>query len=160
MHGSRDICASPCLFAAYRVLRRLREPRHSPCALLYFLHVTILHSPPSRVFCFGLPTMSMNVFALQQCACGKFSGKYQSTRVTEYRCTSVIGAGAFSFFLSTNFCLTVFVYTAFLMTKLYNIITLLHCNSVTSYFVTLQLCNFVTLLLLILPLFLCSPGQI
>ena len=31
--GSRDICSSPQLFAAYRVLRRLSVPRHSPCAL-------------------------------------------------------------------------------------------------------------------------------
>jgi hypothetical protein len=31
--GSRDICSSPQLFAACRVLRRLSVPRHSPCAL-------------------------------------------------------------------------------------------------------------------------------
>ena len=31
------ICNSPQLFAAYHVLLRLREPRHPPCALLYFL---------------------------------------------------------------------------------------------------------------------------
>jgi len=31
--GSRVVCTSPSLFAAYRVLRRLREPRHPPCAL-------------------------------------------------------------------------------------------------------------------------------
>ena len=35
--GSRAICASPELFAAYHVLRRLREPRHPPSALAYFL---------------------------------------------------------------------------------------------------------------------------
>ena len=34
--GSTAICASPGLFAAYHVLRRLREPRHPPCALYYF----------------------------------------------------------------------------------------------------------------------------
>ena len=32
-HGSRPICGSPWLFAAYRVLLRLLTPRHSPCAL-------------------------------------------------------------------------------------------------------------------------------
>ena len=37
--GSRDICASPTLFAAYRVLHRLLEPRHPPCALYYFLYL-------------------------------------------------------------------------------------------------------------------------
>ncbi len=31
--GSRVVCTSPPLFAAYHVLRRLREPRHPPCAL-------------------------------------------------------------------------------------------------------------------------------
>ena len=31
--GSPAICASPGLFAACRVLPRLREPRHPPCAL-------------------------------------------------------------------------------------------------------------------------------
>ena len=31
--GSMAICASPRLFAAYHVLRRLSVPRHSPCAL-------------------------------------------------------------------------------------------------------------------------------
>ena len=37
IHGSKDICSSPWLFAAYHVLHRLREPRHPPCALTYFL---------------------------------------------------------------------------------------------------------------------------
>ena len=37
IRGSRVICTSPRLFAAYRVLRRLQEPRHPPCALSYFL---------------------------------------------------------------------------------------------------------------------------
>ena len=32
--GSRDICSSPQLFAACRVLHRLLMPRHSPCALI------------------------------------------------------------------------------------------------------------------------------
>ena len=31
--GSMSACDSPQLFAAYRVLRRLPMPRHSPCAL-------------------------------------------------------------------------------------------------------------------------------
>ena len=32
-----DICSYPQLFAAYHVLRRLREPRHPSCALVTFL---------------------------------------------------------------------------------------------------------------------------
>ncbi len=34
IRGSMGICPSPRLFAACHVLRRLREPRHPPCALL------------------------------------------------------------------------------------------------------------------------------
>ena len=33
-YGSKVVCTSPYIFAAYHVLRRLREPRHSPCALI------------------------------------------------------------------------------------------------------------------------------
>ena len=33
IHGSRDICSSPWLFAAYHVFLRLLVPRHSLCAL-------------------------------------------------------------------------------------------------------------------------------
>ena len=35
--GSKVICTYPMLIAAYHVLHRLREPRHPPCALSYFL---------------------------------------------------------------------------------------------------------------------------
>ena len=35
--GSIVICTSPALIAAYHVLLRLREPRHPPSALAYFL---------------------------------------------------------------------------------------------------------------------------
>ena len=35
--GSRVICTSPKLIAAYRVLHRLQEPRHPPYALSYLL---------------------------------------------------------------------------------------------------------------------------
>ena len=35
--GSKVICTFPKLIAAYHVLHRLREPRHPPCALIYFL---------------------------------------------------------------------------------------------------------------------------
>ncbi len=38
IRGSRVICTYPRLFAAYHVLRRLREPRHPPSALSYFLY--------------------------------------------------------------------------------------------------------------------------
>ena len=40
--GSKVICTYPRLIAAYHVLHRLREPRHPPCALFYFLRIFIL----------------------------------------------------------------------------------------------------------------------
>jgi|WetSurMetagenome_2_1015567.scaffolds.fasta_scaffold220071_1 hypothetical protein len=35
--GSMAICAYPKLIAAYHVLLRLREPRHPPYALIFFI---------------------------------------------------------------------------------------------------------------------------
>ena len=46
IRGSRAVRASPRLFAACRVLLRLREPRHPPCALWY-LSRTAPVPPPS-----------------------------------------------------------------------------------------------------------------
>ena len=40
--GSKLICSSPGLFAAYRALRRLLKPRHPPSALIEFL-VSLLY---------------------------------------------------------------------------------------------------------------------
>ncbi len=42
--GSICICQSPRLIAAYHVLHRLQEPRHPPCALIYFLLLCSKHS--------------------------------------------------------------------------------------------------------------------
>ena len=39
--GSKDVCTSPQLIAAYHVFRRLPEPRHPPYALSYFRHTTL-----------------------------------------------------------------------------------------------------------------------
>ena len=48
IRGSMAVRASPRLFAACRVLLRLREPRHPPCALRY-LSRTAPVPPPSRL---------------------------------------------------------------------------------------------------------------
>ena len=42
INGSMVICTYPSLIAAYHVLHRLREPRHPPCALNYFLYQSTL----------------------------------------------------------------------------------------------------------------------
>ena len=57
IRGSRDMCSSPRLFAAYHVFLRLSVPRHPSCALLRFTFVSV----PSRysvsktvgLHCFG-----------------------------------------------------------------------------------------------------------
>ena len=36
--GSKDMCSYPGLIAACRVLHRLREPRHPPCALSFLIY--------------------------------------------------------------------------------------------------------------------------
>ena len=48
--GSQDICSSPGIIAACHVLLRLREPRHPPYALIYFLPQSnfVLARPPNR----------------------------------------------------------------------------------------------------------------
>ena len=40
IRGSRDMCSSPRLFAAYHVFLRLLVPRHPSCALLRFTFVS------------------------------------------------------------------------------------------------------------------------
>ena len=52
-HGSMLMCSSPWIFAAYRVLRRLWEPRHSPCAL--DLLVVLFCSLMSLIQCQAMP---------------------------------------------------------------------------------------------------------
>ena len=39
IHGSRLICSSPWLFAAYHVFLRLLVPRHPPCALVCLISI-------------------------------------------------------------------------------------------------------------------------
>ncbi len=66
--GSKLVCSSPRIFAAYRVLRRLWEPRHPPCALCqlvavpFFLYISLSlgdgrqkKRPPPRVSSQGAP---------------------------------------------------------------------------------------------------------
>ena len=80
--GSRFVCNSPRIFAAYRVLRRLREPRHPPCALgslpilhrsfsetmlalarliyhIYYMNMNAFQRPLS-LLSIPLPALSMN----------------------------------------------------------------------------------------------------
>ena len=50
IRGSKDICSSPQLIAAYHVFLRLLVPRHPPCALSSLTNdQTVSHSIPSHL---------------------------------------------------------------------------------------------------------------
>ena len=61
IRGSKAICASPRLFAAYRVLHRQLAPRHPPCALSSLTFFVILMAPhrsyTARATCFNLSVL-------------------------------------------------------------------------------------------------------
>ena len=59
IHGSRDICSSPWLIAAYHVFLRLSVPRHPPRAL---------SSLTSFSVCIALQTLVMVLFQLRELA--------------------------------------------------------------------------------------------
>ena len=63
IRGSKDICSSPRLFAAYHVLHRLREPRHPPFALLYFR----LNGPIARTCLFLVFLVSSVQYVIELC---------------------------------------------------------------------------------------------
>ena len=63
--GSMDICSSPQLIAAYRVLRRLPVPRHSPCALVRLTFQTFFQNIWYPLDSLLLPTKIMLPFLLK-----------------------------------------------------------------------------------------------
>ena len=63
-HGSIPACGSPCLFAACRVLLRLRKPRHPPSALVRFSQVNLTHPV------YGMPCFSSACEIVPTPACG------------------------------------------------------------------------------------------
>ena len=86
IHGSKVICTSPWLIAAYHVFRRLPVPRHSPCALFsltVFSSVQILHLPTSRIkqncrFLYNqsfLDVFTQSLFSFQGASAKGFSPK-------------------------------------------------------------------------------------
>ena len=61
--GSKAACASPQIFAACRALRRLRKPRHPPCALVRFRAPG--PSGPGNAFGTGMPVPLLSVTTCQ-----------------------------------------------------------------------------------------------
>ena len=73
--GSKAACASPQIFAACRALRRLRKPRHPPCALVRFRAPG--PSGPGNAFGTGMPVPLLSVTTCQitnpqERTCGKW----------------------------------------------------------------------------------------
>ena len=65
--GSKPVCGSPRLIAAYRVLRRLSAPRHPPCTLSSLTKLE--HSFPGESYRF-LPDSVVNELRSQRAPCG------------------------------------------------------------------------------------------
>ena len=65
--GSKDICSSPKLFAAYHVFHRLLVPRHPPCALSCLaLTDTIALVPDGLGCCLVFVTLLLFAVSLQR----------------------------------------------------------------------------------------------
>ena len=64
--GSKPVCGSPGLFAAYRVFLRFLKPRHPPSALVYFLYS--LHGLRSSVRDCSVSRVK-DLIGLGSCAC-------------------------------------------------------------------------------------------
>ena len=65
--GSRDICSSPGLFAAYHVFHRLSVPRHPPCALSCLTGSgfgLFLRVPAARMYSVTSPVFGSSFFWL------------------------------------------------------------------------------------------------
>ena len=74
--GSKLICSSPQLFAAYRVLLRLPMPRHSPCALsslnLHELRKSRLKCSSAFCSCFTTLTFGITFYCYPVCHLRKY----------------------------------------------------------------------------------------
>ena len=73
--GSRDVCSSPSLIAAYHVLHRLHAPRHPPCALSSLpndqpttanFSVFPLLAPDTKKACQAVPRQNILLFDCQR----------------------------------------------------------------------------------------------
>src|SRR6185436_19025649 len=74
--GSKPVCGSPRLIAAYHVLRRLLVPRHPPCALSSLTGISKVHSlcyPASRI---RLSKSDRSAFALRESRPPAVAGTY------------------------------------------------------------------------------------
>ena len=66
IRGSKIICIYPQLIAAYHVLHRLREPRHPPSALAYFLlsgHFTVNRIDISSACSYSLLYFTLSIMS-------------------------------------------------------------------------------------------------
>src|SRR5262249_12326093 len=95
--GSKPVCGSPKLFAAYHVLHRLLAPRHSPYALssltIETLELTLtasasLRPAPSKSSCWKLAAGSAKPPASAPCTlrvCGRKNYRLQDIQLSKMR---------------------------------------------------------------------------
>ena len=60
--GSKLICSSPKLIAAYHVLHRLLMPRHSPCALISLTITSLTNREKSNIGSLVIRIMQAHIF--------------------------------------------------------------------------------------------------
>ena len=82
-HGSKAVRASPWTFAACRVLHRLREPRHPPCALTRFSLSLVCRGRASP-----RATARVSVFL---CVCFRFPSCQRTARDWSRVCVENVG---------------------------------------------------------------------
>ena len=78
--GSKPVCGSPRLIAAYHVLHRLLLPRHPPCALSSLTTKFTRHTQEPRAMSYELRasksrTRRLNSMGLYGCSSREFSGQ-------------------------------------------------------------------------------------
>ena len=83
IHGSLDICSSPWLFAACHVLRRLKVPRHSPCALCNLTFLVLVDNPDT-CFKVSFNKRSLYPFRTSDTRYAEFSFSFGSSQCLSY----------------------------------------------------------------------------
>jgi hypothetical protein len=152
--GSQTICVYPKLIAAYRVLRRLLMPRHSPCALCSLTYASCIinfvllrwrrhsdahwHQPiplliPSRL------VLLVSNFALTCCIIsGALLGHFRRCSAHWHKPTLLL-APQFLVLLASNFALVMIQQNHNFLLRLLNVSQLLALQRIVSYKVCFSL---------------------
>jgi hypothetical protein len=81
--GSKPVCGSPRLIAAYRVLHRLSAPRHPPCTLSSLTKLELSFSGESYRFSPDSVVKETRSFKIRACLRASPRGNRASERLTQ-----------------------------------------------------------------------------